>query len=78
MTPLSKLVRRLSGETVRDAGKLRRLVVTLLPGDLIGIRPEGTRRTEYVSIGACHALGMRQRILAERSDRARAKKARKA
>jgi 1-acyl-sn-glycerol-3-phosphate acyltransferase len=78
MIPLTKQIRRLSAATVRDAGKLRRLVVTLLPGDLIGIRPEGTRRTEYVSIGACHALGMRQRIQTERADKARAKKARKA
>jgi len=76
MTDLTKVVRRRTGETVRDAGKLRRVVVTLHPGDLIGFRLEGNRTTEYLSVGAGHALALRMRVQAERADKARAKKAR--
>lgn len=78
MTDLNKPIRRRAPNTIRDAGKLRRLVVTLLPGGTVGLRPEGTRRNEYVSLDACYALAVRQRVNAERSDKARARKARKA
>lgn len=78
MTDLNKPVKRRSNETVRDAGRVRRLVVSLLPGDLIGLRPEGTRRIEYTTIGACYALAVRQRVSVEKADKARAHKARQA
>lgn len=77
MTDLTKPVRRRAPNTIRDGGKVRRLVVTLLPGGTVGLRPEGTRRTEYVSLDACYALAVRQRVIAEKSDKARARKARK-
>lgn len=76
MTPLRKPVTRLTEITIRDGSKRRRLVATLAPGDILLLRPSGTRRQETVDLEACYALAVRQRVNAERMDKARAKKAR--
>lgn len=73
-TSLTKPVARLSHETVRDNGKPRRLVVTLYPSGMIGLRPEGTRREEQYPLEAIYAAAVKARVAAERA----AKKAQKA
>ena len=74
MTPLQKPVRRRC--VIPHRG--RRLVVSLEPGDLVSLRPEGTRRVEYLSIAAMHDWAVRQRVEAERKSKRAAKVARKA
>lgn len=54
----------------------RRIVVTLYPGDLIGLRPERTKREEIVPLAAVYAAAVKSRVAAERA--ARAKKRRPA
>lgn len=47
MTPLKSPVHRETGARIRDAGKTRAVIVSLLPGDVIQFRLKGTR-TSYV------------------------------
>ena len=53
MTPLTRKVTRRSLETYRDRSKLRRIVVTLYPTGVIGLRLEKTRQEETLSLTAC-------------------------
>ncbi len=71
MTPLEKPVTRRSNERVRDAGKSRRIVVTLYPNGLIGLRPERTRREETVPIDVIWLQAVKARVLAERAAKRR-------
>jgi len=73
MTDLRKPVRRRTDATVRDCGKVRRPVVTLYPGDVIGVRPEKTRREEIVSLESVYGLGVKQRLAKERAERQQTK-----
>ena len=66
MTPLKKAVRRRTEAPHRG----RRLVVTLMPGDVIGLRPERTRREEYVSLAALYDYAVKARVLSERAAKA--------
>lgn len=67
MTPLSKPVRRLTFDTIRSGGQTRRLAVALLPGGLLGLRLQGTRREETLSLSACWSLAIKQRVAYEQA-----------
>lgn len=69
MTDLNKAVKRRTNATIRDAGKVRRMVVTLYPGDVIGIRPEKTRREERTTLAAVYGLAVKQRVAIERAEK---------
>jgi hypothetical protein len=71
MTPLAKPITRRSEERVREAGKSRRIVVTLYPNGLIGLRPERTRREETVPIDVIYLKAVKARVLAERAAKRR-------
>ena len=72
MTALKKPVRRVStGYGVNRT----QFVVTLMPGDVIGFRDCRTRRTFYTSLAHCYSLAVRQRVAADRADKAAARKA---
>lgn len=68
-TPLKKPVRRRTETTRRDKGKFRRYVVTLYPGDTIGIRLEKCRQEEFISINTVYELAVRMRVEAKRAER---------
>lgn len=72
-TPLARPVTRRC--TLPHRG--RRLVVTLVPGDVLELRPERTRRAEYLPLAAAYDLAVKMRVAAERADRARRRKARR-
>ena len=78
MTDLRKPVSRRTENTVRDAGRPRRLVVTLYPGDVIGLRPEKTRREERTTLAAVYDLAVKQRVALERREKKATRKARRA
>ena len=69
MNPLNKPVTRRSEETVREAGRLRRIVVTLYPNGTIGLRPEKTRREEILPIEAIYIIAVKARVASERAGR---------
>jgi len=70
VTPITKPVKR------RTIGPHRglRVVVSLEPGDVIGFRSERTRRTYYVTVGACFDMAVRQQVAAERAAKRKGKK----
>jgi hypothetical protein len=51
-TPINKITRRRTGGTYRDRSTLRPIIVSLEPGDLLGFRYQGTRRTYRLPIAA--------------------------
>ena len=53
-TRLNKPVYRETATTVRDRSKRRVLIAGLEPGDVITIRPKGTRKAYSVSIEAIY------------------------
>ena len=50
MTKLNKRVSRETRTTVRNGSKPRMLVASLEPGDVIGLRLKGCRKTYYLAI----------------------------
>lgn len=76
MTGLKKPVRRKSEAVIRDCGKYRQLIVVLYPGDIIGLRPAGTRREEMTTLAAVYGLAVKQRVAKERAEKM-AKKSRR-
>ncbi len=75
MTDLNKPVRRRTSTSVRDGGRPRRIVVTLYPGDYLGLRQEGTRREETIALEAIYSAAVKARVLRERAEKRAAKRA---
>jgi hypothetical protein len=73
MTPLTRKVTRRSSETYRDRSKLRRIVVTLYPAGVIGLRLEKTRHEETLSLTAAYEMAVRARVAFERTQKAKRK-----
>lgn len=76
MTSLAKPCRRVTRGALDhrygpDKGRL--LVAELAPGDLLTLRPHGTRRPETVSLFDVYAWAIRCRVNRERSERLRAR-----
>lgn len=69
MTDLTKPVRRRTDSTIRDAGKPRRIVITLYPGDTLGLRPEKTRREEFISLTTVYEYAIKPRVRKEQAER---------
>lgn len=74
MTKLKKPVRRVSDEWVREQGKLRPIVVSVYPGDVIGFRLLGTRREERTTVRACRDLAIKLRVRTEKREKKEAKR----
>jgi hypothetical protein len=74
-TNTRKETKRVSLGTAREASRIRRIVVTVGPGDVIGFRLERTRKTYVVSLEG--ALRHAQRLEADRVRREKAQKRKK-
>lgn len=72
-TPLTKKVKRRTLAPHRG----RRLVVTLYPGDLIGIREERRRQEEIISLAAVSDFAVKLRVANERWQREQARRAKR-
>jgi hypothetical protein len=73
MTPLSRKVTRRSEETYRDRSKRRRIVVTLYPTGIIGLRLERTRQEETLPLIHAYETAVRARVAFERAQKAKKK-----
>lgn len=72
-TQLTKPVKRRT-ETARiDRGKMRRYVVTLYPGDVIGLRLEKCRQEELLPIPLAYNMAVRLRVADEREKKRKSK-----
>ena len=69
MTDLFRVVRRRTVLTHRG----RRIVVSLHPGDLLGLRPERTRQQELIPIAAIYDYAVKARVFRERAERKKMK-----
>jgi hypothetical protein len=73
MTPLTRKVTRRSSETYRDRSKLRRIVITLYPSGVIGLRLEKTRTEETLPLTAAYEMAVRARVAFERAQKPKRK-----
>jgi hypothetical protein len=73
MTPLTRKVTRRSSETYRDRSRLRRIVVTLYPTSVIGLRLEKTRTEETLPLRLAYETAVRARVAFERAQKTRRK-----
>jgi len=76
MTPLTRKVTRRSSETYRDRSKMRRIVITLYPTGIIGLRLEKTRQEEMLSLRLAYETAVRTRVAFERARKAKRKEGR--
>jgi hypothetical protein len=72
MTPLRKRVQRRTVMPVRGG---RRIVVSLLPGDILGFREERTRREYLLSISGAYVYAVRLAVAARKAEKVAARKA---
>lgn len=76
-TALTKAVARVTTRPYigrhKDA-RGRTIVVTLLPGDMIALRPSRTRRVEYMNLSHIYEIALESRIRSERMQRLNFKK----
>jgi hypothetical protein len=75
MTDLRKPVRRRTVAPVASAR--RRLVLYLLPGDVVGFREEGRRRIWTAPVGRLYTVVVRWTVEAERAAKRAARRARR-
>ena len=76
-TELSKPVRRRTDTLIRDGGSPRALVVTVYPGGFFGLRLARRRREETIDFASVWSLAVKQRVAAERAEKAALRKARR-
>lgn len=76
MTPLNESITRRSEATIRDGGRSRRIVITLYPSNVIGLRPEKTRREELITVEAAWSIAIKWRVAKELQEKKAARKAR--
>jgi len=70
MTDLTKPVSRVSSGTVFESGKVREVVVTLRPHNVIGFRAKGCKREYQLTISNLYTLAVRAHV----ADKKRQKK----
>lgn len=70
MTDLKKPVRRRTIGLHRG----RRIMVSLEPGDVLGLRMERCRQTEYVCLAAIYDYAVKARVLSERAAKKKGKR----
>jgi hypothetical protein len=73
VTPLTRKVTRRTEETCRDRSKMRRIVITLYPAGVIGLRLEKTRQEETLSLRLAYETAVRARVAFERAQKAKRK-----
>lgn len=74
VTDLKKTVRRLSSGLIREAGKIRQIVVSLEPPCLLGFRAKGCRKTYYLTAEVCYSLAVKVHVLDLKKQKAKDKR----
>lgn len=71
---LKKTVKRVSSDLVREAGKIRQIVVSLEPPCLLGFRAKGCRKTYYLTAEVCYSLAVKAHVLDQKKQKAKERK----
>jgi len=69
MTELKKPVRRVSGDSVFEAGKLRPVIITLEPPCVLKFRAKGCKKTYSLTIAACYSMAVKADIEAKKREK---------
>lgn len=77
-TRLIKPISREARMTIFDRSKMRALIITLMPGDIISLRPKGQRKALEVSLHSVWEEAKRQERIRAQKEKAEKKAARKA
>jgi len=70
MTDLERTIKRVSAGMVREAGKMRPVVISLEPPCVLGFRAKGCQKTYKLTADACYWLAVK----ADQQDKARQKR----
>jgi len=73
-TMLKKPVRRESSGLIREAGKVRPIIVSIEPPFLLGFRAKGCRKTYSLTAECCYMLAVKADMLDKRKQKAKDKK----
>lgn len=76
-TSLHKPIKRRTLQERRDRGKYRKLIVTLYPAGMIGLRLEGTRKEETIMIEAVYERAIKMRLAFEKAEKEKRRKAKR-
>ena len=74
MTKLKKPVKRTGAGSIREAGKLRDIVVILRPPNVIGFRAKGCRKEYQLTTEGCYTMAVRASVAAEKKDKIKRRK----
>jgi len=75
--PLKKPVSRQSYGLVREAGKVRQVIIILQPPNLIGFRAKGCRTVYHLTADACYTLAVKAQAAALQREKLKDKKQRR-
>jgi len=74
MTDLKKTVKRVSAGVVREAGRLRKVVVILESPNVIKFRAKGCRRSYSLTTDACYHLAIKAHVQDQKRQKTKKKK----
>ena len=63
-----------TGLTGRGWGKARKIAITILPGDILVLRPSGTQQREYATIEDVYRWAQMRRLRSEMAQKINAKR----
>jgi len=66
MTSLKKVVERASYGTVRESGKVRQIIIRIIPPNVVGFRAKGCRREYQLTMESCYLMAVRASVESER------------
>jgi hypothetical protein len=76
MIGVGRKLKRESPAAIHSAGKRRQIIIELAPpGDTVGFRLKGTRKTYRLPVGWCYCEAVKAEIEREKLERRRARKA---
>ena len=77
MTQLTKPVKRNTNGLIREAGKLREVVVILRPPNVIGFRAKGCRKEYQLTTEICYNMAVKAEIAYKKKIKKNARSLRK-
>jgi len=63
MTSLNRPVKRTNAGMVREGGKMRAIIITIRPPNIIGFRAKGCHKEYQLTTEACYIMAVRAQVL---------------
>jgi hypothetical protein len=72
---VTRKLKRVSSAAIHSAGRRRQIIIELAPpGDTVGFRLKGMRRTYRLPVGWCYTEAVKAELDRERAERRRARR----